>query len=165
MSTRVAYTNHHGFHVADARVTDYLEGVVILLAFHLAFQHLLGIDVIESHVAVGYSHGLVAALLDFNEVFQSDVEVVDFGPDSLFVGVWCTPCRHLQGHLVFIIVFSEVGTDTHKDGEILVFQGVFFVGSLGVDEHLQVFVLPQVEAGGLIDGASVTIDEVLDSHL
>ena len=39
------------------------------------------------------------------------------------------------------------------------------MGRLGVDEHLQVFVLSQVEVGGLVDGATIAVDEVLHGHL
>ena len=85
--------------------------MVVVFAVNRAFLHLLGIDVVESHVAVGLVHGLVAALFHLYEVLQSNVQVVDFRPNAFLVGVGCPPWCDLQRHLVFIVVFSEVGTD------------------------------------------------------
>ena len=139
--------------------------MVVVFVVNRALLGLFGVDVVEAHVAVGLVHGFVTALLHLNEVFQSDVQVVDFRPDGFFVGIGCAPRCHLQRHLVFIIVLGEVGTDTHEDGEVLVFERHFFVGGLGVNKHLEVFVLSQVEVSGLVDGATVTVHQVLDGHL
>ena len=76
-----------------------------------------------------------------------------------------SPSRHLHGHFVFVVVLGEVGTDTHEHGQVLVVERLVVVGGFGVDEHLQVFVLPQVEVGGFVDGPTIAIDEVLDGHL
>ena len=87
-----------------------------------AFLDFLGVDVVEPDIAVGLVHGFVASLLHRDEVFQRDVQIVDFRPDKLFVGIGCAPRCDLQGYLVFIVVLGEVGTDTHEDGEVLVFE-------------------------------------------
>ena len=139
--------------------------MVVVLVVDRAFLDFLGVDVVEFDVAVGLVHGLVASLFYFNKVFQSNVQIVDFWPDAFLVGVRRAPWSHLQRHLVFVVVLGEVGTDTHEDGEVLVVERRVLVGGLGVDEHLQVFVLPQVEIGGLVDGASVAVNKVLYGHL
>ena len=110
--------------------------MVVVFAINGAFLHFLGIDVVETHIAVGLVHGFVASLFHFNEVFQTDVQVVDFRPDAFFVSVRCAPWSHFQGHFVLVVVFGEVGTDAHEDGEVLVVERTVFVGSLGVDKHL-----------------------------
>ena len=139
--------------------------MVVVLVVDGAFFHLFGIDVVEPHIAVGLVHGFVASGLHFHEVFQKDVYVVDFRPDAFLVVVGGSPRGHFRRHLVFVVVFGEVGADAHEDGEVLVFERAVFVGGFGMDEHLEVFVLSQVEVGGLVDGASVAVNEVLDGHL
>ena len=139
--------------------------MVVVFAVHSAFLHLFGIDVVEAHVAIGLVHGFITALFHLNEVFQTDVQVVDFRPNGIFVGGRCPPWGHLHRHFVFVVVFGEVGTDTHEDGEVLVLQRTVLMGGFGVDKHLEVFVLSQVEVGSFVDGATVAIGEVLHGHL
>ena len=94
LSFRVADTYHHSFHVADARVTYHLDGVIVVFVVNGAFLGLFRVDVVEAYVAVGLVHGLVAPLLHLNKVFQTNVQVVDFGPDGFVVGIGCSPSCH-----------------------------------------------------------------------
>ena len=139
--------------------------MVVVLVVDSAFSHLFGIDVIEPDIAVGLVHGFVAPLFHFHKVFQSDVQVVDFRPDGLHIGACRSPWGHLQRYFIFIVVFGEVGTDTHEDAKVLVVERAVLLGCFGVDEHFEVFVLTQVEVGGLVDGPAVTVNEVLHGHL
>ena len=143
LAFRVTDTDHHGFHIADARVTDNLDGMVVVAIVDGVFlDHFLGVDVVEPDVAVGHVHGFVASLFHRDEIFQRDVQIVDFRPDELFVGIGRAPWCDLQRYLVFVVVLCEVGTDAQEDSEVLVFERAVLQGGLGVDEHLQVFVLP-----------------------
>ena len=70
LAFRVADTDHHGFHVADARVTNHLDGVVVVFTVNGAFLLFLGVDVVQPHIAVGLGHGFVTVGLHLDEVFQ-----------------------------------------------------------------------------------------------
>ena len=139
--------------------------MVVVFVVDGALLGFLGINVVETHVAVGLVHGFVASLLHGDEVFQTDIDAVDLRPDGLVVCVWRAPWGDLHGYLIFVVVVSEVGTDTHEHGKVLVFKRIILISGFRVDEHLQVFVGPQVEVGSFVDGASVTVHEVLDGHL
>ena len=110
--------------------------MIVVFVVDGAFPYFFGINVVELDAAIGLVHGFITALFYLDEVFQTDVQVVDFWPNGIFVGVGCTPRGHFQRHFIFVVVLGEVGTDTHEYGQVLVFKRAVFVGGFGVDEHL-----------------------------
>ena len=67
----------------------------------------------------------------------------------------------MQRDLVFVVVIAQVGTETDEAGEVAVLQvGIDALQFLGMDEHLQVLVLPHVVARVLVHRPCVMRTEV-----
>ena len=70
-----------------------------------------------------------------------------------------------EGQFVFVIIFLVVATDADKNVEVVVVED-FARLLLGVDKHLHLFVLTEVEDGGFVSGNSLTIRQIgnVQSH-
>ena len=114
---------------------------------------------------------LVALFLQLGKHVERDVEHIGFRPYGTTVGggifaVVATVGRQRQGYLVFIVVVLVVATHADKHGELVVLQ-VGIVGNqmVGVDEHLHLLVLAQVETGVAIHGLRLTSLQILHHHV
>ena len=68
----------------------------------------------------------------------------------------------LQRYLVFVVVALVVGAQADEDGQLVVLEvGGVRQQVVSVYEHLQAFVLAQVEVGVLIDGLRLALRQVL----
>ena len=129
---------------------------------------LVGVVVAEElRVAGGtLGAGFVAGLLQGGEHLEVDVEHILGRPYEDAVGghvpVVVAGRRELQGDEILVVVALVVGSQAHKHGQLVVFElGAVGHEIVGVDKHLQVLVLAQVEVGVLVDGLRLVLREVL----
>ena len=146
----VAHTDHHGLDLAHGGVTDDADAV-------------LGVVLIELRVDAGLRYlgiGIaldVALALELGELGKVDVEHVVLGPHGLAaaggVAVVVALWGDGEGDLVLVVVALVVGAEAHEDGHLAILDlGGGLHEVLGVDIHLHVLVLAQVEVGLVVHG-------------
>ena len=156
----VAYTNHHGLDLAQRRITHDADlvrrTVAVVDAEHL---RVCGLTL---------AAGLVALVLHAGEHAEVYVKHVLSGPYSLTtlsgVGVVVACRRKFERNLVLVVVALVVATHTQEDAHLVVLQLVVSFEGVGVDKHLQMLVVAQVERHGLIDGTRIAWSKILDGE-
>ena len=156
MLTVVAHSDHDGSHVLQRRVAEHGDLVLRLTR-----------GVVVDDVRYRVAHTLVAApfstvtgCLRVGQHLQRKVEHVVLRPYCCTVGgaivVILSRRRQMQRNLIFVVVVAQVGTQTDEATQVAVLQLRINGGHLlGMDEHLQFLVLPQVVAGVLVHSACV----------
>ena len=161
MLTVVAHTDHDGTDVLQRRISKHGNFVLRLVIRVI-------VDDIRDGVAytfVACSFCLITCGLRVRQHFQREVEHVIFRPHGLAVGggVVVIDARLGQNerNLVFVVVVAQVATHTDEARQVAVFEfRVDGTHLLGMNEHLQVLVLPHVIAGILIHRSCVVRTEV-----
>ena len=153
----VAYADHDCLHLAQCRVAHDADLVVRLVCVVGG----------EKGGQVGVAEALfaVAGLLHVGEDGEVDVQHVFFRPHGAAlvtrIGVIASFRGQLEGNFVFVEVVAVVRAEADEHAGLPVFRfGHVFGQGVGVDEHLQVLVLPHVEVGVLIHGAGVSRGQV-----
>ena len=162
-SRQVAHTNHHGLDLAQRGVTHHADAVVGLVRIVVA---------IERGIAGGsQGAGLVAGFLHPGKDAEVDVEHVLQGPYGttvvyiIFIIVAAVG-RQLQGDDILVVVVLVVATHADKDGQLVVLQvGGIVDEVVGMDEHLEVLILAQVEDSIAVDGLRLASRQVLHHHV
>ena len=153
----VTHADHDGLHLAQGRVT------------HDAYLVVRPVVVVDGEECgqVGIAEALlaVACLFHFGEHREVDVQHILFRPygAALFGGisVVASGCRQLQGNFVFVEVVLVVRAEPDEDTGLIVFRFGYILGQrVGMDEHLEVFVLAHVQVGVLVHGAGVSRSQV-----
>ena len=165
MLTIIADTDHDGRYLLQGRVTK--DGDLVL-----RFVVRVVVDDVRDGVAYAFvagTFGFVASHLGVRQYLKREVEHICRRPHFLAVGciiiVILTRRRQMQRDLVFVVVIPEVRTQTDEAGQIAVFQlRIDTAHLLGVDEHLQVLVLPHVVSRVLIHRPGIMRREVHDPH-
>ena len=138
----VAHTDDHCLHLAQRRITHHRDAVLRLVGV------VRRVESVERSLSVRLR--LVAFLLQASELRESYVEHVLLGPYGASIGSRETSVLawlgQLQRYLVLVEVALVVGTETYEHRQLSVLK-VSLVGleSIGVHEHLQAFVLSEVE--------------------
>ena len=157
----VAHTDHDGGYLFQRRVSEHGD-LVLRLVVGVVID-----DVWDSvaYALVACAFGLVPGGLGVREHLERKIEHVLLWPYRFTVGggvVVIQPrCGQMQRDLIFIVVIAQVGTETDEAGEVAVLQfGINALQFLGMDEHLQVLVLPHVVARVLVHRPCVMRTEV-----
>ena len=124
-------------------------------------------------VVTGSALGLtdVALFLELCEHIKVDVEHVIDGPHLTAVGIGvfvvvAAVWREHQRNLVFVVVVLIVAAQTYEHGKLIVLQvGDIGHEMIGMDEHLHVLVLTEIERGLLIDGLRLSMLHVPHHHV
>ena len=132
---------------------------------------MVGVVLAKQAVEGGHSLGLgaISSFFQRGEDAERHVEHIFLGPDGATVvgriAVVVAFGREREGNFVFVIVRFVVATEAHEHGQLVVAEHrrVLLEG-IGVDEHLDAFVLPQVEHRVAIDGLRLVVAEVGDGH-
>ena len=157
-SSVVSHTNHHGLDFAQRWITHHAN-LVVRSVFIVNGEKFC----IAGFTAVT---GFVALMLGIGEELEVDVNHVFFRPNCHTtlrgVGVvsafWC----EFQWHFVFVVVALVVATQADECTHLVVLQALVVFEGVGMNEHLQVLVLAEVEVHGLIHAASIARRKVFD---
>ena len=161
-SHQVAYTNHHGLHLAQRRITQHADLVIGMVGVIVGIQHR----------EAGRSHGacLVAGFLQTGEDAQIDIEHIGQRPYGttvvhiIFIIVVAVGSQ-LQGYHVLIVVVGVVATQTNEDGQLVILQrGDVVYQMVGMYKHLDMLILTQVECRIAIHRLGLALRQVLDHH-
>ena len=142
-SREVTDTNHHGFDFTQRRISQHGDAVVRLVRVVIG----------ERHRITGGTHctRLVARLLDLREDAKVDIEHVSQRPNGtavvhiIFIVV-TTVWSQFQGYDILIVVVLIVTTHADEDRQLVILQTCGIVEQVvGMDEHLEVFILTQVK--------------------
>ena len=156
----VSHTNHHRLDFAQRWITHHAN-LVVWTAFVVHGEE-LGVACFATQTC------LVAFMLDVGQCLEVDINHVLYRPNSLTalsgVGVVSTFWRDSQWHFVFVVIALVIRTQTEECAHLEVFQTLIAFESIGVDEHLQMLVLAEVEVHGLIYTTCIARREVLNDN-
>ena len=106
-------------------------------------------------------------MLGIGEEVEVDVNHVFFRPYChtalRSVGVVSAFWRELQWHLIFVVVALVVASQSDECAHLVVLYALVAFECVGMDEHLQVLVLAEVEVHGLVHTASIARRKVFDN--
>ena len=160
---QVAHTNHHRLDFAQCGVTHHADTVVGLVGVVVA---------IERGIAGG-AHGAchVAGLLHLGKDAEVDVEHVlsrPYGTTVVYIILIIVAAvgRQLQGDDILVVVVLVVATHADEHRQLVVLEvGGIVDEVVGMDEHLEVLILAQVEDGIAVDGLRLASRQVLHHHV
>ena len=146
----VSYSYHDDFHACNigrAEYSHFSTFVILIVRYGGADCQIVGTD-------TG-----ISVLFHLYELFEVYVQFIVRRPYCFTIACSDVPWGEGQRHFIFIIVIREVCSKPYEQRKVAFLVIVELVHFLGMDKHLQAFVLSHVEIGCLIYGSCISVSE------